>query len=156
MAKTNKGQFYLTLEQCAWMADLSTVSFHEVIRPLIPKDDIKYKGRIVLINARAVHRAIVEHAAASIGGTTDEDSSALEAYRAARAEIAQMDVEERKRTHVPISKLRVALTKFSGRLRRAGEVLQRRFGNDASDVFNEAVDEAAQFVEKDLTVESDA
>ncbi len=70
------------------------------------------------------------------------DSPALEEYRKHRARIAKVEAEEREKTHIDLREIDETLTRFAGIIRRAGEALQRQFGNGASDVLNEAIDEA--------------
>ena len=72
------------------------------------------------------------------------DSPALERYRTARALLAEMEVDRQRENLIPREEIEVALTRFAGVLRRAGESLAREFGNEAAGLMNEAVDEVAK------------
>lgn len=156
------GRFYVTLDQAAWLADLSGAQFHQTVRPGIPAEAIKRKGLKVLIDGRAALKAVITYRARLTVGSSggDEDpllgehvrggSVGLERYRAVRAEMAAMDLEERAGTHIPLKKLSTALQKFGGLLQRGGEALQRRFGAGAAEIYNNAVDGALAEMSKEL------
>jgi hypothetical protein len=145
-----------TRQQAAKLARLSVERFDAAIRPLIPDAATEKNGRTLLMAGEAVVDAIAAHRARQ--GETDPlmagtvaDSPALERYRLARARAAEMDLQERERTHLPIGELDGMLTHFASHLRRGGETLQRRFGNEASEIFNDAVDAAERAARKELT-----
>ncbi len=145
----------MNLDQAAYLANLTTVRFHQRIRPLIPSEAVKHHGQKVVIEARAAMKGIIDYRSGQQPGGKDVDENeastpALEKYRAVRAEMAQMDLEERKATHVPLKALEGALNKFGGLLHRAGEALQRRFGNEASDIYNTGVDDALTEMKKEI------
>lgn len=73
---------------------------------------------------------------------SDGDSPALEEYRRAKAALARLELAEREGKLVPVDELHGLLTEGAAVLRRAGETLSRRFGNEALQVLNEALAEA--------------
>jgi hypothetical protein len=141
------GETWLDRRAGAWLSRLSVERFDAAIRPLIPAEAAKKSGRRVLLDGRAVIDAIVAHRAQT--GTTSEDplmaggdSPALERYRAARASLAELELERQRKTHISLSDIETMLNRFASLIRRAGETLQRRFGNDSSDILNTAIDDA--------------
>jgi hypothetical protein len=78
------------------------------------------------------------------GGATP----ALERYREERATLARLDRMEREKQLIPRDGVRQALGKIAGILRAAGESLQRQYGQQAKDLLDEALDDAAQEVER--------
>lgn len=73
----------------------------------------------------------------------DGDSPGLERYRNAKADLAEMERDRQKGELVPRSELEPVLMGLAGVMRRAGETLARRFGNEAAAVVNEATEEWA-------------
>lgn len=140
----------------AAMLGVKVQTVDKIYRPLLPDTALlKHKGK-VYFNAPALIKAIVaaEQAKAAKPDLTDEallsgegDSEWLEALRKESALLKRMDRQEREATHVNLADMHNALMRFANTLRKAGEVLQRRWGNDASDLYNEALDSAvAQIV----------
>lgn len=69
------------------------------------------------------------------------DSPALERFRAARANLAELELQERQRTFIPIDELLPTLLDGAGVIRQAGEALGREYGAEAQRVINDAVSE---------------
>lgn len=78
------------------------------------------------------------------------DSPNLERYRGARADLAELDREQRVGNLVSVEELAPVLLQAAGLIRGAGEKLQRLFGPDAFAIFSEAVDAAEQLIESKL------
>lgn len=74
------------------------------------------------------------------------DSPALEQYRAARARLAELDLAEREGEILRADVMRDTLTRWSALIRDAGEILQRQFGIEASNVLSEALEDAEREV----------
>jgi hypothetical protein len=70
------------------------------------------------------------------------DSPALEKYRQHRAELAELDVAERRRHLVRREVIHQHLTRFASIIRQAGHDLQKSFGSDAVEIISEAIDAA--------------
>lgn len=71
---------------------------------------------------------------------SDAESPALERFRAARAEMVEMDLEERRREIVKRSEVREAHNIYASAIRSAGDALVKRFGNEAADILNDAIE----------------
>ena len=69
-------------------------------------------------------------------------SPALERLREVRVLQDQIKLDLMRADAIPRRDLEPSLAKFAGILRRAGETLQRQYGDDAAAVLNEAVAEA--------------
>lgn len=145
-SEVDRGWF--TLADCAAAFDMTSQGFHKEIRPLLSPEDVRGEGKKgVTIRLRG---AIDAHAARQVESVRKDadpmlaggDSPALERYREAKAGLAEMDLQERQKSHVNLQSLNDALMRFASTIRRAGEALQRRFGNEASEIMNEAIDEA--------------
>ena len=148
------GAEWFTLAMMASAFDITPQAFAKSVRPLLSETDVKNDGRRgVRIRCRAAIDRWAEHKAAQAAEaarkTADPllvgvDSPALERYRSHRADLAQMEVEAKKKTHADLAQLNEALTRFASCFRRAGDVLQRRFGPDAVGILNDALDQAAR------------
>jgi hypothetical protein len=79
------------------------------------------------------------------GGT---DSPALERKREVEYQLRLRDLAERDGTLVSRDKMRAALAQIAGILRHCGDQLQRQFGEDALDLFNETLNECERAVEQ--------
>lgn len=69
-------------------------------------------------------------------------SPALERYREARADLAHLELQERKKDLLPREKVHEVFTRIGSRLRDAGEQLEREHGSEAHQVIDEALDDA--------------
>ena len=147
---------WLTRDQAARAARLSVDRFDAAIRSLVPDSETKKSGRRVLMSARAVVDAIVAHRSKVDADPRDPllvggDSPSLERYRAARADMVELELEKTRGTHIDVRALESTIVRFSDRLRSTGELLQRKFGNDASEMFNDGITAAADAAKRDLT-----
>jgi hypothetical protein len=82
------------------------------------------------------------------------DSPGLERYRLARAALVELQLEREKQTVLPVDRVRETLGRWAGILRRAGERLRQRHGNDAGDVLADALEECRKVIETELPKES--
>ena len=78
------------------------------------------------------------------------DSPALERYRNAKAELAEIDVAERKKILVSIDKLKPVFLRWATTIRRCGEWLGKRWGNEAAEALNDALAECQRVVDDEL------
>lgn len=85
-------------------------------------------------------RAIEEEAV--MVEATGVNSPAAERYRGFKADLAAMDVEARKKELLPRPDCRVGMLQIAARIRMATEHLDRRFGSDAREILEQALDEA--------------
>lgn len=79
----------------------------------------------------------------------DVDSPGLERYRLAKAALAELELEERKGSLIPLEKVRDVLSRWSSLIRRMGESLSKRFGKDAAELLNETLAECRRLVPND-------
>ena len=77
-------------------------------------------------------------------------TAALERLRTAKAQLAEIDVEERRKQSVPLSDLSADLVMIAGPLQRCGAELGRRFGPEAQKLLNDTLAEYLDSVRKKL------
>lgn len=71
----------------------------------------------------------------------------LERWRLAKAQLAELDLLERRAQLIDMDGIRAALGILGGVLRGVGEKLQRHFGQGAADIFNDGIDDFQRAVE---------
>lgn len=118
----------------------------------IAPDAVKTVGRKVYLHLPTVIKAHVADKLAKADKSSTQvedpllvgsDSPQLERYRAAKAGLAELDLEQRKKTHVDAHELHDGFMAIAGIVRRsAGDTLLARFGNDATEILNDAIEEA--------------
>ncbi len=67
-------------------------------------------------------------------------SPALERYRLAKAQLAELDLAQRKGQLVDVAILKNTLGRWAAIWRRVGERMGKRYGTDGTEIFNEALD----------------
>ena len=77
-----------------------------------------------------------------------DGSPALERYRAARADLAELDLEERRGDLVDRREFQALLLRTAHILRGLGESLQRQYGPDAQGLLDEAIDDVEREVQR--------
>ena len=75
------------------------------------------------------------------------DSPALERYRAAKADLAEMQLERERGELISRDHVRAALGRWAGPLRRAGEILEKQHGQSARKVLDEALAQCDEIAE---------
>jgi transcriptional regulator with XRE-family HTH domain len=81
---------------------------------------------------------------------TEGDSPGLERYRMAKAKLAELDLESRKNQLIDREKARDIFGRWATLIRRMGERLSKRWGNEAANMVNETLDECRLIVEESL------
>ncbi len=131
----------------------------KVINEQADRYGIPFGGRVVDLSevVKSLHNFLANNARRRGGnpGADGEDdpllsgsgSPALERYREERAQLARLDRMEREKSLVPREEIRSALAEIAGILRTAGEVLQQSYGNAASEILNDALDDAEAAIE---------
>lgn len=71
-----------------------------------------------------------------------DSSPNLERFRAARAKLAELELEERRRNLVALPEIHEVLCAISKLIRDAGDTLGRQFGDPARAILNRALDQA--------------
>lgn len=147
--KIDRETAWFTIEEMCHAFDVTRQAFSSQIRPLLHDSDIRDAGKKgVLIKCRAAINAWAERQAQKVAKPTDPllvgagDSPALEEYRKHRARLAEMDVQEREKTHANLAHLNDCLMRFSSSIRRGIEVTQRKFGPEIAEIMNSAIDQA--------------
>jgi transcriptional regulator with XRE-family HTH domain len=84
----------------------------------------------------------------------DGDSPGLERYRMAKAKLAELDLESRKGELIDREKARDILGRWATLIRRMGERLAKRWGNEAATMVNDTLEECRLIVEESLDDDS--
>lgn len=159
MADPERG--WVTRQEIAALLDVTLPYFDREVRPLIPAADVRRQSRPHRYRGRAVIDAWVRKEIArntrsgprhkrNGGGPTDSDdpllvgasSPALERYRSARAEAAELDLDVRRGRLVEADSFRVGVERIAAILREAGESMERSGFREARDMLVEAIDDA--------------
>ena len=153
-------QHYAAIPQKHWrqMSGRQT----KVINEQAARYGIPFGGAKIDLAAvvRALHDFLAENATKL---ARDEDelmqgsvSPALERYREERAAIARLDRLEREGQLLPRDATREMLGRIAGILRGAGDTLQRQFGNAATEILHEALDDAQREIDRAFASNTDA
>lgn len=104
---------------------------------------LPFSSRVVDLPAlvRALHDFLAKNHK-RLGAEADpllegNDSVSFERYRSAKADMAEMDRDVRRGSHVPLDELQEFLSRYSSVIRGATAQLRRRFGNDPADLIEE-------------------
>jgi phage terminase Nu1 subunit (DNA packaging protein) len=82
----------------------------------------------------------------------DADGSVgLERYRLAKAQLAEFDLEEKRKTFLPRETVRDSLVRWAAIIRRLGERLSKRYGVEAARELNDTLDECQKVVDDDFS-----
>ncbi len=121
-----------TLSQgaAAHLVGLSTRTLRDSDAPR--NSDGSYSGRDLL--SWFAHQASGD---VTLGAPTD--SPGLERYRMARAKMAELDLAIRRGELIEVAAWRELMARWANRLRRCGDMLARKFGNDALAVQTDAI-----------------
>lgn len=161
MAREKK--LWLTRTQAAALISLSSRQFDEVIRPRLATPAKRGAGKTLRYEATGVVATFVayrvDQEVVRLLPDDEKDpllsvaagsSPQLERYRKARADLAERDVKERDTDLVRRDVILGALRPAIAGMRGAGDRLVREFGNDAGEIYNEAVDDFADALEKTI------
>lgn len=74
------------------------------------------------------------------------DSPAAERYRVAKAKHAELDLAEREKRLFPAEKVRSVFSQWSGVMRKMNARLTEKFGEDASKIVDEAMNECRDLI----------
>ncbi len=137
----------------AAMFAVTPTQYDRGIRPSAPADAVRdIDGKLYFYARKVIDAWAAAQAEKSAGADpllAGGDSPQLERIRAAEADLREMKRDEMRGTHADIRELDSALNIFASRIRRGGETLQRRMGNEASDILNEAIAEALRSWERE-------
>lgn len=88
------------------------------------------------------------------GESTDDpllsagDSPGLERYRLAKAALAELELQERQRTLLPVEKVREVLLRWAMLVRRMAERLGKRYGAEAAGAVSDCLDECGRVIDE--------
>lgn len=96
--------------------------------------------------AKRFHDFLAENSRKLRAGDEDAEQERVDRdlnlrLKRARVEEREIEVERKRGAFIPVAELREALVLASGAMRRASDLLVRRFGNDAADTLTRAWDE---------------
>ena len=147
---------WLRRNEMARVFDVSVSAFDRHIKPLVPKDAIRGEGLSRAYYCRGCIEAWANHPTsppvASGGSESDPllvggPSPALEDYRRQKAELAKLDLAERRDDLVNLAEFRDVHQRAARVLRKTGEQLQRQCGHDAWQIFDEGLVAAAKEID---------
>lgn len=149
---------WLTRVQAGELIELSARQFDDAIRPRLDSESKRGSGAKLRYHASAIVRAFVTYRVEqqSPVGTGEDDelldprvsSPNLERLRGFKADIAQLDWKEKDKQLVSRDVIFKAMRPAATGLRGAGDRLILRYGNDAGEIYNEAVQEFLEAMEK--------
>lgn len=138
----------VTRVEAAEICGLSPRQFDEVIRPRA-KDATTGRGASLRFNLRPIVAALVEYRieqlkppvapSGIILNASPEELASLDRLRLANAQIAELELGERRASLVRLTVISDALRPALAAMRSTGDRLARRFGNDACEIFNEGI-----------------
>ena len=158
MNKTDSSDFgkcraWMTVKDTATVFGKSVNWIHIRLVPLLQPRHVRKErssqNRLVLmVHLPAAIEAWVAHEVQHVAKAefsdplmTGGESPALERYRLGRAEMVEMDLEERRENLIDRAAMHHRCTSFANHLRGAGEQLQREHGQAAYDILEEAIDD---------------
>lgn len=119
--------------------------------------DLPFDGAIIDLPAlvRKLHDFLALHhrkfKARDLDDMMDGGSSpALEQYRTERAKLARLDRLEREQQLLPRDQVHATHAQLASILRQAGETLQKKFGPDALEILNDALEDAQREISRML------
>jgi len=98
-------------------------------------------------NARALARQVIEDDPMLASGG---DSPEMRRYRAAKASLAELDLDERRQTLLPRERVHQALFRWGTLIRRMGERLTKRYGPEIAGDINDTLAACARVIDSEL------
>jgi hypothetical protein len=168
MSSGNRDEWaWFTRAQAAELCGTSPRNFDERIRQHLPDDSTRGSGRNLRYHGAGIVAAMVAYRqpAAVVSPESDDPllsgaaTPALERYRSLKADLAEIDVGERRGRIVRSAVISDAIKGGLSAMRQTGDRLTRQFGNDAGQLYNEGIDDfeaAARQVIQDADSRDDA
>ena len=149
----------MTRVQVAQLVGLGPKQFDDAVRPRLEADAKTGVGAKLRYDAKAVVAAFVTYRMeqqAKPTGTGEDDellnpdvqSDMLERLRRFKGDLAERDVKERDKHLVRRSVIMNALGPAVGGMRATGDRLTQKYGNDAGEIYNAAVENFQRAVEQ--------
>lgn len=147
--------YYETIPQKHWVEMSGRQA--KVLREQASRYGLPFGQRVVNLPqlAKAIHDFLATHARLLSRGRDEDElilesapSPALERYRDEKAKLARLDRLEKEKELIHRDDLDEVMQRMAVVLRNTGELLQRQFGNDASEVLNDALDDLLKAIEE--------
>lgn len=138
-------RMWFTRADAAALCGIGARHFDEKIRPRLPADAFKGDRASLRFSGPAIVQTMIAYRTKpQIDDESDpllvgSGSPALERYRTARANLAELDLAERDSAIIHLPILARALSPAISALRATGNRLTRMFGNEAGEIYNEGV-----------------
>lgn len=128
---------WIRREDAIYIFAMSPDKFDADVRSVVGSQHYLKVGRATWFDGRELRRII------DAGHVTKP----LDRYRTAKAEQAELEVSRRRGELVDASIVKTWLSRMSGRIRQACDVLQRTFGPTAYDIMSEALDDIERTID---------
>lgn len=125
---------------------------HKVVNEQAARYGLPLAGRT--IDLPAVVRALHDFLAENAQRLADDDpmagptSPAMERWREEKYRLARIERRQRERTLLPRGDIHSGLARVASVIRRAGDALQRQFGDDAAKILTNALDDAQHEIDR--------
>ncbi len=154
--KPHESRGWVTIQKAAELLATSSQNLRQSHIPDLAPEHIRSDRRPAEVYFPGLHETIarkrVADAIRSRPTIADDpllnegDSPGLERYRMAKAKLAELDLEARKEQLIDREKARDIFGRWATLIRRAGERLSKRWGNEAAAMLNETLDECGAIV----------
>ena len=153
--KRHISRYWAPLSQAADTFAMTADGFRRQIRPLLSEQDVRTagqgRGRKTYVYLRGAVQAFADKEAQrqvrAVAGPDAEllvggDSPALERYRLAKAQLTEIDLDQRRRNVITMEAAKRLFGTVAAHLRRGLDTLQRQFGRDAYTVMKDCLEDA--------------
>lgn len=152
MPKADQLNGWATVAEIARLTGKTPQGIHSAFLPHLAAEDIRRDPKPMIVRTAAIISILVERQTQKTRQDSDPllsdgDSPALERYRLAKAKLAELDLEHRKGDLIDREKCRELMGRWSVIIRRMGERLGKRYGNDATLSVNDSLDECQKVVD---------
>ena len=142
--ETQRQEYYRNIPVKHWR-QLAGGIHHAQLRQQAARYGIPFDGSTIDLSAvlPALHRVLADYS--RVIGTDDAGQmslTALEQLRREQFKIARLRRKRLERELLPRAEVHDALALFAGRIKRAGQQLGKRFGGDAQQILDDALDDA--------------
>lgn len=150
MATTYDESLWVTRVQAGTLCGCGPQNFDDIVRRRLSDDAVRGSNRTLRFYAPAVVSAFVKYKLDSVKPAPvgddallvdGSDSPNLERYRLAKAIEVERKNDKEEGLLIPRPVIREALLPAAAAMRQAGERLAKLYGNDAHEIYAEAVNE---------------
>lgn len=138
-------------EDVAQFLQISDRMVAKLIKAGLPRQPVEGKPSRFTYDLREIHKWRLDHATA--GKKSADDAPGLERYRQAKATREEFALARDLKTVIPRDHIVAILNAGGEKLRKFGDILQKRFGPDAWDLWEEYLSEANRSIEDALNAE---